>query len=46
MKKVVYWEDDVWFVGRLVDHPEVASQGETIEELQENLRDAYELMYS
>ncbi|MGA9421320.1 MAG: hypothetical protein WBW61_03095 [Rhodanobacteraceae bacterium] len=27
--------------GQLVDHHEIMTQGETIEELDENLRDAY-----
>ena len=39
-----YWVDDGWFIGRLKEIPSVFSQGETIEELEENIRDAYELM--
>ena len=39
-----YWMDDGWFVGRLKEVPGVMSQGETIEELQENIADAYHLM--
>ena len=39
-----YWEDDSWFVGRLKEIPQVMSQGESLEELQENIRDAYALM--
>lgn len=39
-----YWEDDGWFVGRLREMPGVMSQGETLDELQENIRDAYELV--
>ena len=39
-----YWIDDEWFIGRLKEIPSVFSQGETIEELEENIRDAYELM--
>ena len=39
-----YWIDDGWFIGRLKEIPSVFSQGETIEELEENIRDAYELM--
>ena len=39
-----YWEDDGWLVGRLKGVPGVFSQGETLEELEENIRDAYELM--
>ncbi|NEO84839.1 MAG: type II toxin-antitoxin system HicB family antitoxin [Spirulina sp. SIO3F2] len=39
-----YWHDDGWFVGRLKGIPGVFSQGETIEELEENIKDAYQLM--
>ncbi|MBV8270492.1 MAG: type II toxin-antitoxin system HicB family antitoxin [Planctomycetaceae bacterium] len=35
-----YWIDDGWFVGRLKAIPGVFSQGETLEELEENIRDA------
>ena len=39
-----YWEDDGWLVGRLVEVPGIFSQGETVENLKENLQDAYTLM--
>ncbi|MFP4692549.1 MAG: type II toxin-antitoxin system HicB family antitoxin [Halothece sp.] len=39
-----YWNDDGWLVGRLKGIPRVFSQGETIEELEENIREAYQLM--
>jgi predicted RNase H-like HicB family nuclease len=39
-----YWEDDGWFVGRLIEVPGVFSQGETLEELKANIQDAYKLM--
>ena len=39
-----YWMDDGWYIGRLKEVPSVFSQGETIEELEENIRDAYHLM--
>lgn len=39
-----YWPDDGGFVGRLEEVPGVFSQGETLEELEENIRDAYELV--
>ncbi len=39
-----YWMDDGWYVGRLKDVPGVFSQGETLEELEENIREAYALM--
>jgi predicted RNase H-like HicB family nuclease len=39
-----YWKDDDWYVGRLKEVPGVFSQGETVEELEENVKDAYRLM--
>jgi predicted RNase H-like HicB family nuclease len=39
-----YWLDDNWYVGRLKEVPGVFSQGESLEELEENVRDAYHLM--
>jgi predicted RNase H-like HicB family nuclease len=39
-----YWTDEGWYVGRLKEVPGVISQGETLEELQENIRDAYHLL--
>lgn len=39
-----YWNDDGWLVGRLKGIPGVFSQGETLEELEANIRDVYQLM--
>ncbi len=39
-----YWQDGNWLVGRLVEVPGVFSQGETLDELRDNIQDAYELM--
>ena len=39
-----YWRDEDWYVGRLKEIPGVFSQGESLEELEENIRDAYHLM--
>jgi len=39
-----FWEDDGWFVGKLKEVPGVFSQGETLEELEENIADAYKLI--
>jgi len=39
-----YWQDEGWYVGRLVEVPGVFSQGETLDELKENIQDAYKLM--
>ena len=39
-----YWVDDGWYIGRLKEIPGVFSQGETLAELEENIKDAYFLM--
>jgi predicted RNase H-like HicB family nuclease len=39
-----YWIDDHWYVGRLKEVPGVFSQGESLEELEDNIRDAYHMM--
>ena len=39
-----YWKDDDWYVGRLKEVPGVFSQGETLKELEENIKDAYQLV--
>jgi predicted RNase H-like HicB family nuclease len=41
---MVYWKSDKFWVGKLLDHPEIMTQGETIEELEENMKDAFLLM--
>jgi predicted RNase H-like HicB family nuclease len=38
------WEDDGWFVGKLKEVPGVFSQGKTLQELEENIADAYQLV--
>jgi predicted RNase H-like HicB family nuclease len=42
--KMVYWKGDKYWVGKLLDHPEIMTQGKTLAELEENLRDAYMMM--
>ncbi len=39
-----YWHDEDWLVGRLKGVPGVFSQGQTLNELEDNIRDAYQLM--
>ena len=41
---MAYWKGDQLWLGKLLEHPEIMTQGETIEELEENLRDAFRLM--
>jgi predicted RNase H-like HicB family nuclease len=41
---MIYWKDADFWVGKLLEHPEIMTQGETLEELEENMKDAYMLM--
>ncbi|HQO01702.1 MAG TPA: type II toxin-antitoxin system HicB family antitoxin [Spirochaetota bacterium] len=41
---VEYWIDDGWFVGKLKEVPGVFSQGKTIDELLDNIKDAYRMV--
>ena len=38
---MVYWKKDHFWLGKLLEHPEIMTQGETLDELEENLKDAY-----
>jgi len=41
---LVYWKSDHFWLGKLLEYPEVMTQGETLEELEENIKDAYHLL--
>ena len=40
--KYVYWQDDSMWLGYLEEYPDYWTQGETEEELKENLLDIYQ----
>ena len=40
--KYVYWQDDDMWLGYLQEYPDYWTQGETEEELKENLLDIYQ----
>lgn len=42
--KMIYWKGEKFWLGKLLEHPEIMTQGETLEELEENIKDAYLLM--
>lgn len=42
--QMIYWKGGKFWVGKLLEHPEIMTQGETLEELEENMKDAYMLM--
>jgi predicted RNase H-like HicB family nuclease len=41
---MVYWRSEKFWLGKLLEHPEIMTQGDTPEELEENLREAYRMM--
>jgi len=41
---MVYWKGDKFWLGKLLEHPEIMTQGETLEELEENMKDAFRMM--
>lgn len=41
---MIYWRGEKFWVGKLLEHPEIMTQGRTLKELEENMKDAYALM--
>ena len=41
---MVYWKGEQFWLGKLLEYPEIMTQGETAEELEANLKDAYTLL--
>lgn len=41
---MLYWKSERFWLGKLVEHPEIMTQGRTVKELEDNIRDAYRLM--
>jgi predicted RNase H-like HicB family nuclease len=41
---MLYWKGEKYWLGKLLEYPEIMTQGETLEELEENLKDAYRLL--
>ena len=41
---MIYWKGEKFWLGKLLEHPEIMTQGGTLEELEENIKDAYLLM--
>jgi predicted RNase H-like HicB family nuclease len=40
--KYIYYQEGDYFVGWLEDYPDYRSQGKTLDELKENLKDIYQ----
>ena len=45
-KKFIYWQDGEMWLGYLEEYPDYMTQGETLEELKENLIDIYNELIS
>ena len=45
-KRYIYWQDGNLWLGYFEDYPDYITQGETLEELKENLKDIYEELNS
>jgi hypothetical protein len=41
---LVYWKSKKFWLGKLLEHPKIMTQGRTLEELERNIREAYLLM--
>ena len=41
---LVYWKSKKFWLGKLLEHPEIMTQGRTLEELERNIREAFLLM--
>ena len=42
--KMIYWKGEKFWLGKLLEHPEIMTQGESVEELEANIKDAYHAM--
>ena len=41
---MIYWKAGKFWLGKLKEHPEIMTQGRSLKELEENIRDAYRMM--
>ena len=41
---MIYWKGTKFWVGKLLERPDIMTQGETLSELEENMKEAYILM--
>jgi len=44
--RYIYWQDEEMWLGYLEEYPDYMTQGQTVDELQENLKDLYEELTS
>ncbi len=41
---LIYWKGKKFWLGKVLEHPEIMTQGKTLKELEENIKDAYHMM--
>jgi len=41
---IIYWKGEKFWLGKFKERPDIMTQGRTLKELEENLRDAYWMM--
>jgi predicted RNase H-like HicB family nuclease len=41
---MIYWKSEKFWLGRLREFPDIMTQGKTLKELEDNMRDAYRMM--
>jgi predicted RNase H-like HicB family nuclease len=41
---LIYWKSEKFWLGKLLERPEIMTQGRTLKELEENIKDAYLLL--
>ena len=41
---LIYWKSEKFWPGKILEHLEIMTQGETLEKLEENIKEAYLLM--
>jgi hypothetical protein len=41
---LIYWKGEKYWLGKLLEYPDIMTQGETLEELEDNIREAFYLM--
>ena len=42
--RMVYWKGEKFWVGKLLEYPDIMTQGRTLKELEQNMKEAYMLM--
>ena len=44
--KMIYWKGEKYWLGKLLEHPEIMTQGKTLDELEKNMIKSLKLFLS